>query len=263
MNFDNVQSAIWTSDQQENVKVTFNDGNKFTLQKGSNQWTSLIDAGWTEEKIIQSTAEYKRSNAGQFFQHIDRLARESVGYEYQVQKLRDELDDFFQDNDVYREEYFRRFFQDIDDYYEQNNSLKAEYARNMFNEMDEIYDQMNEVYEKHHQVDKDYHDMLYKNMEEKRELERTILYNFSTEKILTEEAVKKAKATFDKNKKAIEAVSLKNDESLLSNIIMFLNKYNNDEEMISKLRDMAAYSGKDKNFSEMKSVMEILTALNE
>lgn len=256
MNFDNVQSAVWTNDQQENVKVTFTDGNKFTLQKGSNQWTSLIDAGWTEEKIIQSTAEYKRSNAGQFFNHIDQLARADVGYEYQVQKLRDELDDFFQDNDVYREEYFRRFFQEIDDHYAQGDAMKSEYAKNMFNEMDEIY-------EKHHQVDKDYHDLMYKTMEEKRELERTLLYNFSTEKILTEEAVKKAKATFDKNKKAIEAVSLKNDESLLSNIIMFLNKYNNDEEMISKLRDMAAYSGKDKNFSEMKSVMEILTALNE
>lgn len=260
MNFNNVQTAVWTNDQQENVKVTFTDGNKFTLQKGSNQWTSLIDAGWTEEKIIQSTADYKRANAGQFFQHIDQLARQHVGYEYQVQKLRDELDNFYRDNDVYREEYMRRFFEDIDTqykaqsdeldaFYDQNEQYKEEYTARM-------YDQIQEL-------DKEYHDFYYKREEEQKELERTILYNFSTEDILTKQAVEKAAAEVKKASKSIESVSLKNDESLLSNIVMFLNKYNDDPSMITKLKDMASHSGKDVDFSEMKSIMEILTALNE
>lgn len=249
MNFNNVQTAVWTNEQQENVKVFFEDGNKFTLQKGSNDWNNLISAGWTEDKLIQSTAEYKRANAGAFFNHIDRLARQNVGYEYQVQKLRDELDDFYQDNDVYKEEYMRRFFEDIDAFYNQNEQYKEEYTARM-------YDQIQEL-------DKEYHDFYYKREEEKRELERTILYNFSTEDILTKQAVEKAEAEVKKASKSIESVSLKNDESLLSNIVMFLNKYNDDPSMITKLKDMASHSGKDVDFSKMKSVMEILTALNE
>lgn len=244
----NIQSAEFIDASRMNVKVISDEG-ELILQRGSKQWDQLLDDGWDEEKIIDATANSRRQQAKVWFDRIDQLARQDVKYYQHVDKLRKELEAFEEDTIEYMQYHTQSILQDID-------AVREQHLKDTYETIEETYSEINEV-------NRQYHDMYYKAEEEKRRLEEILLYNHALEKKLTDKALEQANLKIVEASQSIEAVSLKNDEQLLTNILQFINKYNSNPKMIDRIKQLAKSSPKyDEQLEDCDNILDILKALN-